>query len=87
MVALQGNGEELLDLLSRQTEGLGLYLDLRGIELGEYVDLGVAQLSEAAHQNQQRHHDQHPPVLDAGSDQTVQRDLPHLGPQLPRRAW
>ena len=44
---LHRDGDELLDLLGGQAEGVGLHLDPRGRELREDVDPGVAQLQTA----------------------------------------
>ena len=57
-VGLERDRDELLDLLGRQPERLGLDLDVRGRELGQDVDRRVAQLREAEDEDRGRdgHH-------------------------------
>jgi hypothetical protein len=50
-VGLQRHGDQLLDLLGRQPERLGLDLDVGWCELGQDVDRRVTQLHETG-----RHH-------------------------------
>ena len=80
-VRLEGHRHELLDLLRRETERLGLDLDGRGRELGQNVDPGSLQLGRSDEEQDPGQADRQQPETDARANKGAHhRVIPHRSP-------
>ena len=87
-VRLERNGDQLLDLVGRQAERLGLDLHVGRRELRQHVDRRVAQLHDAYDHHAHRHADDQQPETQARSGRLRGSSLrpPRLGHHRDRLA-